>query len=131
MIRLNMLLLFLIAVEPYLFNVLVISSSYSTLGQSVSAYLGLDIGGIDFVLAYLTDILTKKEKNLIPEEVIPKFKFNRNALIAGGAIFVISALPIFWTINILGIPLRILLWVISIPFFSISRFSFRSKERKK
>ena len=111
-----MFLLFLIAVEPYLFNVLVIQgAAYSSLGQSVSAYFGIDIAGIDFVLAYLADILTKEDKNLIPHEMIPKFRLTRDVIITIGITFAVSAIPFFWTISFLGIPLRICLWTISIP----------------
>ncbi len=117
MLRLNMLLLFLIAVEPYLFNILVIQhAAYSALGDSVSAYFALDIGGINFVLAYLANTLTREEKNLIPSEIIPVFRLSRNTMMAIGLAFFISAIPFFWYTQILQVPLRIWLWVFTIPF---------------
>ena len=115
--RLNMLLLFLIAVEPYLFNVLIIQgTAYSTLGESVSAYFALDIGGINFVLAYLANNLTTEEKNLIPHDMIPVFRVSRNIMLAIGIAFFVSAIPSFWFAQILAVPLRIWLWVFTIPF---------------
>jgi len=118
MIRLNMLLLFLVVVEPYLFNLLVIQgTATSPVGPEVSAIYGLDLGGMNFVLAYFTHILTCEEKKLIPRELIRKYAFRRDMLLIVGLIFAVSAIPIFWTISLYGVPLRILLWFLTIPVF--------------
>jgi uncharacterized membrane protein len=132
-IRLNMLLLFLVAIEPYLFNLLVINGlvTSNTLAEHVSEYFALDIAGMNFVLGYFTHILTIEEKKLLPAEFIGRFKTNRNALIGVASIFAISAipLPIFWSFAIGTIPLRVLLWIISTPFIWITRIWGRKKAR--
>lgn len=46
LVRLNMILLFLVAIEPYLFNLLVVrGAAYRLVGYHASAYYGLDLGG--------------------------------------------------------------------------------------
>jgi len=86
MLRLNMLLLFLVAIEPYLFNILIIQNSAvsMSLASEVSAFYALDIGAMNFVLAYFTYILTQEEKKLIPTEMIKRFKVSRNSLTLTG-----------------------------------------------
>jgi len=118
LIRLNILLMFLVAVEPYLFNIL--QASWGDLSRDVSVYYALDIGGMNLVLAYFAEILTRKEKGLLPASTIHRFKLHRNALLAVGSIFLVSALPIFWDIPIVismdvTLRLREVLWAISIP----------------
>ena len=115
LIRLNILLLFLVAVEPYLFNILQSSTVPQSLTRDVSVYYAIDIGGMNLVLAYFAELLTRKEKGVLAAMTIRRFKLHRNALLAVGSIFLISALPPFWEISFLGLPLRVVLWVLSIP----------------
>jgi len=122
MMRLNMLLLFLVAVEPYLFNLLVVQGMASLpLGQDVSAYFALDIGGMNLVLAYFAHLLTREEKKLTAPELIHGFRLTRDRIFVAGLIFVISATPIFWTIGIVGVPMRVILWVLTLPLLWLSR----------
>jgi len=126
LIRLNMLLLFTVVVEPYLFNLLVIQGLASQpLGQEVSACFALDIGAMNLVLAYFAHILTREEKNLIAPKLIHSFKLTRDRVFVSGLIFVISAIPIFWTINIIDLPLRVLLWLSALPVLWVSRLLVR------
>jgi hypothetical protein len=64
MIRLNMILLFFVAVEPYLFNPL----TKSNMVEPASTYYAVDIGGMNLVLAYFTHLLTVTKKNPLPPE---------------------------------------------------------------
>ncbi len=121
LIRLNILLLFLVAVEPYLFNILQSSTVPQSLTRDVSVYYALDLGGMNLVLAYFAELLTRKEKGVLPLATIRRFKLHRNALLAVGSIFLISALPPFWDILVVGLPLRVVLWGISIPVTSAVR----------
>ena len=122
MVRLNMLLLFLVAVEPYLFNLLILQTvPGASLGQEVSTYYALDIGGMNVVLAYFAHLLTVEEKNLIPRELVSRFKVTRNSLLVGGLIFIASAAPIFWTIGVEQTPLRVVIWLLAMPGLWFSR----------
>jgi uncharacterized membrane protein len=133
LIRLNILLLFLVALEPYLFNVLTAQSlSSSPVGPEISSYYALDIGGMNLILAYFSHILTREGKNRIAEESIRSFKNGRNAIFLAGLIFVISAIPIFWTISIGEglLPLRLAMWIASIPLIWLTRIMVRRKRKR-
>jgi uncharacterized membrane protein len=121
MVRLNMVLLFLVAIEPFLFDVLVGSSLGSGVGVAASEYYGFDIAGMNLILAYFTHLLASEEKNLIPREMIGRYKTIRNLLIVGAAMFLVSELPIFWSIIVEGLPLRIVLWMLTLPVVRIQR----------
>lgn len=124
---LNVSLLFLVSIEPFLFNELItphISAQY------ISAAYAIDLGGLFAIQALLANsIVSDKKKS---EQVQCHYKAVRNSQIVGAAIFFISALPIFWTLAIplnstTSIPLRFLLWII--PLFV--RFIRRIWERKE
>ena len=122
--RINVLLLFLVAIEPYFFNILINSSSAS-ITQNVSAYYALDIGCMNLILGYFTHQLTIEDKKLIPKELIQKYRRSRNFTIAEGVLFLVSAVPIFWNVEFLGTELRVILWIFSFPLGWTSRLSER------
>jgi uncharacterized membrane protein len=129
--RINMALLFLVAIEPYFFNILVSQSLISaSLVQNVSSYYAIDIGCMNLILGYYTHQLTIRKKKLIPGELIEKYRASRNATIAEGVLFVISAVPIFWTIVVAGTQLRLILWIFSFPLAWISRILERTKVKE-
>jgi uncharacterized membrane protein len=121
MVRVNMLLLFLVAIEPLLFNVLYLRGLSTEVGQEASVYYGLDIGGMNLILAYFTHLLTVEEKKLVPKEMIRRLKFTRNLLLFAAALFFVSDLPIFSSLMFAGSPVRIDIWVISIPIVFLPR----------
>jgi len=121
MVRLNMVLLFLVAIEPFLFDVLVGSSLSSAVGTAASEYYGLDIGGMNLILAYFTHLLASEERKLIPPELVGRYKTARNLLVVGAAVFLVSELPIFWSVEVEGVPLRIVLWMLSLPVVRIQK----------
>jgi uncharacterized membrane protein len=118
----NVLLLFLVSIEPFLFNQLITSSM--SLVENVSIVYAFDLGGLFAIQAFFaSSILSDKNK---PEQVIRGFRLRRNTQLIGMALFFISALPIFWnwTIHvgsIFGIPLRFVLWILTLFMPSIRR----------
>jgi len=54
LIIINMLLLFLVTVEPYLLNLIFLSSNLSVLGNLVSNLYALDLGTIFLILTYFS-----------------------------------------------------------------------------
>jgi uncharacterized membrane protein len=123
LISLNILLLFLVSIEPYLFNQLIHSSM--PLVENISIVYAFDLGGLFAIQAFLSNsIIADKTKS---EQVLRTFKLRRNTLLIGMAMFFISALPIFWswTIQIssnFGIPLRFILWFITLFMPTVRRF---------
>jgi uncharacterized membrane protein len=110
MIRLNMALLFLVAVEPFLFDVLFAPSLGAAVTAQASVYYGIDIGAMNLILAYFTHVLASEERNLIPHQFIRRYKIIRNLLVVSAAIFLSSDIPIFWSIVVSGAPVRVLIW---------------------
>lgn len=108
----NIMLLFLVSVEPYLFNLL-IHPSQGILLQDVSIIYAFDLGGLFVVQSLLiSSILADKSQ---PEPLIRHYKLLRNAQIIGALFFFVSALPFFWTWTItvdkIPIHLRFILWL--------------------
>ncbi|HKT22367.1 MAG TPA: TMEM175 family protein [Nitrososphaerales archaeon] len=122
MVRLNMALLFLVAVEPFLFNLMIVQGFGSVLGPRVSVYYALDILAMNLILAYFIHILTLEEKNLIPRELIQTYKNNRDMLVITSGVFIASMFPLYWAIAFQGVPLRIILWVTTFPMTWGARF---------
>jgi len=118
-LNLNIVLLFLVSIEPFLFNQLLHSNWI--LVQNVSIIYALDLGGLFAIQAFLAgSILADKNR---PEQVLSHYRLLRNAEIIAVAIFFASALPFFWTwaipINSTTIiPLRFILWIVPLllPF---------------
>jgi uncharacterized membrane protein len=121
LVRANILLLFLVAIEPFLFDVLAARGLSSAVGSQASVYYGIDIGSMNLILAYFTHVLTLEEKNLIPRELIHRTKVARNLLLAAAAVFLVSDLPVFYDIIVAGTPLRIWLWVLTLPAIWLPR----------
>ena len=124
MIAANMLLLFLVSVEPYLYN-LIPGSFSSASGQldpgTTSALYAVDMGSIFLVLAYFTHELAKEERRLIPKDLLRNYRLLRNGTLVVSAIFFISVLPLFWGLAIFGIQLRFILWMGTFVTWSVRR----------
>lgn len=126
---LNVFLLFLVALEPYLFNILAAQvNSPSSLGPVASSYYALDVGGMGLVLAYFTHVLVNEEKGLVQSSMIRPIKSGRNMILVIGLIFVLTALPLFWTITLGKIPLRFIVWIAMTPLIRLTDIRLRNSD---
>ena len=121
LVRLNMMLLFLVVIEPYLSNLMYIQGLGSPIAQQVSSYYAADVGAMNLTLACFTHTLTVEERNLVPKELIGRFRWSRNALLAGSALFFFSDLPAWWTLHDMGDPARVLVWILAVPVSWLNR----------
>jgi len=110
----NLVLLFVVALEPYLFYVLE-SAQTAGLANSASVAYALDLGGLFFLQAALAYLVVKQDKaglvgrrRVHPDDVA---RFRRLVKLDAvlGAIFVVSTLPIFWVSTPIG-GLRFIMW---------------------
>ena len=105
---LNTVLLFLVALEPYLFNLLPlfgVSQSINSLYDVDSTIYALDIGAIYGILAVFTHVLAKEETKLVTPDLLKKYRRSRNLETVVAIIFLASAIPQVLTPN-----LRYYLW---------------------
>ncbi len=119
MVDLNILLLFLVSIEPFLFNQL-ISSLFA---ETVSILYAFDLGGLFVIQAFLVNaVLADKNR---PETTLHSFTLQRITLLASALLFFISAVPFFWSSRIevsgVAIPLRIVLWLITLFMPTVRR----------
>jgi uncharacterized membrane protein len=97
---LNVMLLFCVAVEPYLFYVQSEAQPSPSLLEFASSVYALDVGGMLFVLAGLIHVLLSEEKkrgsHSLPPARLTRFRRTMLAQAAMGAVFMASAVPVFW-----------------------------------
>jgi len=113
----NMVLLFLVSIEPYLFNLMTVSAYSPAPGQldsgSTTTLYALDLGGLMLILAFFIHELTSEERRLIPRELLKGYRLTMYTTILAGLLFLLSTLPVFWSVIIVTsptTPLRYLLW---------------------
>lgn len=122
-ITLNILMLFLVAVEPYLFY---LNVNYDLLDNMVlldtaSILYALDMAGLMAILALFTHQLTIEERKLIPQSLLSKYRNIRTNLFISAAFFAITILPFFWTLSLQGTPLRFYIWFVPLFLSSVRR----------
>jgi len=113
-VALNIALLFLVSIEPYLFylNITFDLGAHELLLNAASVGYALDLTGLMAILALFTQQLAKEERGLVPKESIAMYKRARNILFISAALFAITILPPFWTTKLSGQPIRFYFWFI-------------------
>ncbi len=128
--NLNILLLFIVSIEPYLFNQLFIATG--TLWNGISMLYAVDLAVMFVVLGFFNHSLANEEKNLMPKNYLRKYRPERNYDVVVAAVFAISILPIFeFTIEVAGrlFPLRALVWIMALVLGLIRRVVLPLKDR--
>jgi uncharacterized membrane protein len=132
---LNTALLFLVAIEPYLFNQLSFglgATSLSNLPQDIaSVAYGLDLGAIWIILASFTHILSMEEKGLVAPDLFRKYRLLRNVEIIIAMIFFVSILPEFWFNVLGGTTFRYVLWALTFFVRRIGNLYSRRVQRER
>lgn len=95
---LNVIMLFLASIEPYLFylNVVYGLSNYGILLESASTMYALDMAGLMVILALFTNELTVEERKLLPQEILGRYRRIRNDIFFSAGVFALTTLSIFW-----------------------------------
>lgn len=126
-VALNVGLLFLVSVEPYLFylNITFDLLAHEPLLNVASILYALDMAGLMVILALFAQELAKEEKGLVPKEKMAGYKRVRNVLLISALLFMITILPPFWTAKLLGQPARFYFWFVPLVISSIGSFSTR------
>lgn len=112
---LNVLLLLLVALIPYLLSNVELGDNPAIKDYSSSLF-ALDLTGILVILAVFAHVISLEEKSLVGPEVAKLFRNGRNRMTVLAVLMAISVAPLFWQVTILGVQARILLW--SAPLIS-------------
>lgn len=115
---LNVGLLLLVAIVPYLLNgVEVVNPTLANNPQAVSRIqdyssmlFALDLGGILIILATFAHVISVEERRLVAPDLVALFKNGRNRMAILAVLIFVSVAPQFWQWTLLGIPLRLYLW---------------------
>jgi len=91
LVQLNIVLLFIVSVEPYLFNELFATSG--GLLQSVSGVFGIDLALMYSILAYFSDTIATEARHLVPSSSLRRYRFARNRDFLVALIFAASVVP--------------------------------------
>jgi uncharacterized membrane protein len=124
---LNIALLFMVSVEPFLFNQLFAENG--SMFNDVSTIYALDLAAMFIVLAFFNHSLANEEKSLVPKEHLKKYRFARNYALLIAAIFLISILPLFASAYVL--PLRVIVWIFALILGWIRRIWAQAANRTK
>jgi len=113
LVRLNIALLFLVALEPYFFFLFTNGPTEFVGGRvdDVSSMLyAIDLAGLMTILAFFSDRIARNEGRRIHPAEVRRHSINRMVFYSSASILLISALPIFWEAVVFGYPLRYYLW---------------------
>lgn len=112
---LNVVLLFAVAIEPYLLNVLAFTK-IGGVAESASVLYAFDIAAMNVILGGFMHVLAQEERGLISPTAARRMRFTRNVVFGFGALFALTALPIFWEWSWFpNVPSRIVLWTLTLP----------------
>jgi uncharacterized membrane protein len=110
--RLNVAMLFLVIIEPYLLNILafdtVFQGSDQLMGVSTALY-ALDLAGIWLIMAGFYHLAIKQQNDSVV------LRRERNIRLVDAAVFLLSALPFFWSVMVMDEHLRYIIWFLSVP----------------
>ena len=128
---LNIAMLFTVSLEPYLFYLVGLYDQVSEIlvVELASLLYAADMAGLICLLAFFTNELAKEEKQLISPDLIKPYKKTRNIMLASAIFFLITMAPQLWTLKILGLPARFLLWLIPLFVFYAARLPEKSTDQ--
>ena len=121
----NVVLLFVVAIEPYLFYVLQ-SVQPSGLLDAASVAEGLDLAGLFLMQAVLAYLVVKQgtagsvERQDVRPDVVARFRRTMRLDVIVAAILVTSTLPFFW-VNTPFDYLRFILWYATFAVYFAGR----------
>jgi uncharacterized membrane protein len=123
--NLNILLLFCVSIEPFLFNLvrnMPVVTDPRGFADATSALYALDLGAMFAILGGFSLTLANEERKLIPKTLTRQYRIEGATTIVCGLIFCISALPVFYTTTLGNAePIRYYLWAIPLLLFWVLR----------
>ena len=113
-------MLFLVSIEPYLFNELF---AVTTFGDVISDVYACDLAVMFIILAAFNHALANEERNLVAKSLLRHFRMSRNLCLVVAAIFLVSTVPALGSTYLfssssggttIGLTIRSVLWIASL-----------------
>jgi uncharacterized membrane protein len=127
----NIALLFLVSIEPFLFNQLI--GQNVPFVENVSILYAFDLGGLFLIQGLFANFVLSDKNN--PAGTLYYFKLRRNTFFISALFFFVSTLPIFWSLKLtvtsyIVIPLRVVFWLVPLLLPNIRRLWERKNKAK-
>jgi len=120
---LNVIMLTLVALTPYLLNnVEYFGSTSDGVPEYASILFAIDLAGMLAILATFSHVISIEENALVEYQVAQVFRQSRNVQFVLCILIACSITPIFWQLRFLTIPVRIYFWLIPIAVYWVRRF---------
>jgi len=118
----NVALLFCVAIEPFLFYVMVTPNA---IGADASMAFGVDFGAMMLLLSALGYLLLREEQSdvyhKITREVLDRIDRSTVFHVVIGVVYLVSAAPVFWTIRFSGGAVRYDIWYLGLVWIFTSQ----------
>lgn len=116
-------MLFLVSLEPHLFNLVTLfgHASETEVVEYASLLYATDMAALVVILAFFIHELAIEEKQLIAAELMEPYRKVRNSMLMSVVLFMLAVAPQFWSWRIQTVPLRFYLWLIPIALLWIGR----------
>ena len=124
---LNVALLLLVALIPYLLNSVELASPLlspaeaSAIGAYASTLFTLDLSGILLILAAFAHVISLEEKKIVAPELAQLFRNGRNRMTILSFVTLISVAPPFWEWTLFGVPVRLYIWYLPLISYWVGR----------
>ena len=124
---LNVALLLLVALIPYLLNSVELASPLlspaeaSAIGAYASTLFTLDLSGILLILAAFAHVISLEEKKIVAPELAQLFRNGRNRLAILSLATAVSIAPQFWEWTLFGVPTRLYIWYLPLISYWVGR----------
>jgi uncharacterized membrane protein len=112
-IFLNIVLLFFVAIEPYLLNILNTSAQLFPLSSTL---YGIDMAFLMGLSAALCHILITENKATLTSHQLRHFRIGRNNQLICAGLFFLSLVPQFLEWTLAGMSVRVLIWFGTLAF---------------
>jgi len=117
---LNIILLILVALTPYLFDQVVSTFNSLNVQEYASVLFTVDLAASLLILAIFAHIIAQEEEHLVDDEIMIRMRRIRNTLSILTLIVLVS-LVAPWDWLFLGVHVRLLIWSVPIISFWVNR----------